>query len=382
MRVLQMISRGIRSSLTFVSSKPAAHEQATAAQQATRLSIQNDDPDHRERRSVASHIACLMLEDEWVEIGDQIADWEAELASTPGGFRFHEIAVDVALSGLQSLIDDAAHNDLSDLEDAEYELGCFVDTWERSSESHVLGLLAARAHLLLGIACRADHWPDHCHREAWRRMARHYVAAGEILSHFDARALMSPLVAEAQYMQGLGSPGQAHRMAELFENWITLDPSNPAIYAAHAVWLADPENASDEELLFLADAALERTEATIGVGGYALFFQPLLQTRPSVRDLYDPDLFASGMLDLATMSATQAEVNRMADALAGEIKAIGGGAPVALRDTLLMLIRNEMTVLYPRLWTISDEAIRGLIREARDAVPGLSVSEGDISRAA
>ena len=150
MRVLQMISRGIRSSLTFVSAKPPKPAARTGEQTATRLSIQNDDPDHRERRSVGSHIACLMLEDEWVEIGDQIATWEAELASTQGGMRFHEIAVDVALSGLQSLIDEAPHKDLSDLEEAELELGCFVDTWERSPESHVLG----RSHPTCGGARR------------------------------------------------------------------------------------------------------------------------------------------------------------------------------------------------------------------------------------
>ncbi|MDJ0637943.1 MAG: hypothetical protein QNJ20_03855 [Paracoccaceae bacterium] len=348
----------------------------------TRLSIQDDDPDHRERRTIGGHIACLMLEDEWVEIGDQIAEWEAKLASTPGGIRYHEIGVDVALSGLQSLIDDAARESLDDLKEAEIELGCFMDTYERSPDSHVLGLLAARAHLLLGIACRADHWPDDCQRDAWRRMASHYVAAGEILSKFDARALMSPLVAEGQYMQGLGSPGQSHRVPELFDNWIALDPSNPAIYAAHAVWLANPESASDSVLMEMADAALERTEATIGMGGYALFFQPLLGTRENARALYDPELFAAGMLDLATMSASQAEVNRMADALAGEIKASGVNAPVALRDTLLMLIRNEMTVLYPRLWTLSDEAIRGLIREARDAMQGMSEDDVDFYRAA
>lgn len=372
MRVLQIIARGLASSMTFVLSKPkpkAPAAEPVVAQDLGRLAVEQDDPDHKERRAVAGHIACLMLEDEWVEIGEQIAAWEAELASTQGGIRFHEISVDVALSGLQSLIDDAPHNELSDLEEAELELGCFVDTWERSRDSHVLALLAARAHLLLGLAYRADHWPDSFQKEAWRRMARHYVAAGEILVDYDPRALMSPLLAEAKYMQALGSPGQAHLLPELFETWISLDPSNPAIYAAHAVWLADTNKVSDDEIQALADAAIERTVATLGLGGYALFFQPLIGTRENARELYDPDLLASAMLDLATMSATQAEVNRMADALAGEIRAIGENAPIALKDTLLMLIRNEMTVLYPRLWTISDDAIRAFVREARDALP-------------
>lgn len=369
MRVLQIIARGIASSMTFVLSKPAAAAVEAPVRDPSKLEVEHNDPDRAERRAVAGHIAGLMLEDEWVEIGDQIAEWEAQLASTQGGIRFHEIAVDVALSGLQSLIDEAPHNDLSDLEEAELELNCFVDTYESAPDNHVLALLAARAHILVGLAYRADHWPDSAHKEAWRRMARHYVAAGEILSQYDARALMSPLMAEAQYMQGLGSPGQAHRMPGLFDAWITLDPSNPAIYAAHAVWLADPKNATDEQIEELAEAAIDRVSATIGMGGYALFYQPLVGLRDNGRDLYDPELFATAVLDLATMSATQAEVNRMADALAGEIRAIGSDAPIALKDTLYMLIQNELKVLYPHLWTISEETIRAFISDASSALP-------------
>ncbi|MEM6385254.1 MAG: hypothetical protein AAF718_03355 [Pseudomonadota bacterium] len=371
MRVLHIIARGLASSVTFVLSKPASRGEAPFVEpEIPKLAIEHDDPDRGERREVASLIADLMLQDEWVEIGDQIAAWEAQLASTQGGLRFHEIGVEVALSGLQSLIDEAPHTSLSDLTDAEAELGCFMETYENAPDNHVLALLAARAHLVLGLAYRADHWPEECHKDAWRRMAHHYVAAGEILEPYDARALMSPLMAEAQYMQGLGSPGQSHRMQELFDAWIVLDPSNPAIYAAHAVWLASPENASDVEIEAMADDAIDRTSAILGMGGYALFFHPLVSRRENGRELYDPELFASAILDLATHSATQSEVNRMADALAGEIRSIGPDiAPVALKDTLFMLIRNEMKVLYPALWTFSDEAIRGFIREACDALP-------------
>lgn len=377
MRVLQIIARGLASSMTFVLSKPARPVKAPEAENQSRLAVEQNDPDRKERRAVALHIAGLMLEDEWVEIGDQIATWEAELAATPGGLRFHEIGVEVALSGLQSLIDEAPHNDLSDLMEAEAELGCFLETYENAQDSHVLALLAARAHMLVGLAYRADHWPDSFQKEAWRRMARHYVSAGEILTNYDARALMSPLVAEAQYMQGLGSPGHAHRMPELFESWIALDPSNSAIYAAHAAWLSNEKNASDEDVLALADAAMDRTIATLGVGGYALFFQPLIDQRENARELYDPELYASAMFDLATHSATQAEVNRVADALAGEIRAIGPDlAPIALKDTLFQLIRHEMKVLYPALWTISQEAIREVIGEACDALPDLDDTYG------
>lgn len=381
MRVLQMISRGIAASLTFAVAKPPPTAPVDTSESAPEgLRIEADDPDSRERRAVSGYIAELMVADEWVEIGESIAEWENMLATTPGGLRYHEIAVEVALSGLQSLIDEAPRNDLSDLAAAEMELDQFIETRRRAPESHVLALLAARAHLLVGLACRADHWPETARRDAWRRMARHFVEAGEILVGYDACALMSPLVAEAKYMQALGSPGAAHRLPDLFREWIALDPSNPGIYAAHAVWLADPNNADEAAISEMAEEALSRTEESLGMGGYALFFQPLLGFREDARDIYDADLYAAGMLDLATIEATQAEVNRAADMLAGEIRAAGASAPVALKDTLLMLVQSELKVLYPRLWTISEDAIGGLVREARSVLSDMDVKE--VSRAA
>ena len=378
MQALQIFLRRLVATVATIlpkSTGPKAGREPAAAPRPAKLRFEQNDPDDAEYRAVASHIANLMLADEWVEIGDQVAGWERDLVSTPGGLRFHEIAVEVALSGLQSLLDAAGREKLSDLEHAEYELGCFVDTHRRSPESHVLALLAARAHLMVGKACRGDHWPRDVSAEAWRHMARHFVAADYVVEDYDARALMSPLLAETEYLQAIGSPTGRGTVPELFECWITLDPSNPRIYEAHAEWLADPENASQETILTLADKALARTEDTLGLGGYALFFKPLLKLSEDTRTFYDPDLFASAILDLATHSASQADVNRAADALADEIETCGANAPVALKDTLLMLVRNEIKVCYPRLWTRPEEAIRSLIDEAANAIPDMAFDD-------
>lgn len=344
------------------------------------LRFEHHDPEADEYRAVAGHIANLMLADEWVEIAENIAEWERELVSTPGGLRYHEIAVEVALSGLRSLLDTARRESLADLDDAEYELRCFIDTYQRSPEMHVLALLAARAHLMVGKACRGEHWPAATRSEAWRHMARHFVAARDILVDYDARALMSPLVAEAQYLQAIGSPAGQDRVPDLFEAWITLDPSNPRTYAIHAEWLARPDNASQQTILSMADDALERTEDTLGCGGYALFFQPLLSLGEDTRSLYDPELFATAVFDLATHSASQADVNRAADILANEIHTCAPNAPLALKDTLLMLVQNEIRVCYPSLWSLPEDLIRSLFDEAAEIVPDIYVQ--DLPRAA
>ena len=337
------------------------------------LPVEREDPDLVERVAISRHIADLMLADEWGEIGAQVAEWENQLVSAPGGARYHDIAAYTALSGLQHLIDEAPHAALSDLDRAEEEVAHFVDTFQRNTDSHVLAAFAARAHLALGEACRADHWPEELQREAWRRMARHFLEAGEILANYDPLAYMSPLLAEAHYAQALGTPGGTHRLDELFNAWIDLDPSNPLIYERHAELLADVTRYDDAAIQAEADKALDRTVDTLGFGGYALFYLPLLDIREGARELLDAELFASAMLDLASMEASQAEVNQTANALAVESRMLGDAQ--ALSDTLYLLIRGHMEVIYPRLWTLPEERVQSLVRDAAMAIPDIFPKE-------
>lgn len=345
-----------------------ANSTVTARPVSDGLPIEQRDPDLVERAAVSQHIARLMLADEWTEIADQIAAWEADLASTPGGLRYHDVAVETALSGLQGLIDDMPLSQMNDLKPAETELSHFLATQRQTPDNHILALLAARAHLALGEACRADQWPEALHREAWRRMAHHFVQADEMLQDFDALSYMSPLLAEAHYLQALGAPASQKHLPDLFEDWVDLDPANPAIYERHAEYLCDTTLVSDETILHEADRALDRTEETIGFGGYALFFLPLLDQRENVRHLLDPDLFASAMLDLASMSASQSEINQTANALAAEIRACNTPS-LALSDTLYMMISSYLTVIYPRHWTVSLDDVQALVDEAFNVLP-------------
>lgn len=338
------------------------------------LPVETDDPDRTERRAVAQYIAGLMIADEWTAIGDKISEWEADLATTPAGQRFHDIGASVALSGLQNLIDEAPRETLDDLDEAEAELAHFMDTYNGHRDNHVLSLLAARAHLIVGEACRADHWPDAQRKDAWRKMAHHFVKAGEILNDFDALTQMSPLLAEAQYLQALGSPGGAHKLPELFEAWINLDPANPAIYAAHAEYLSNTKTVSDDDIRQYAEEASTRTEDSLGLGGYALFFLPLLEKREGARALLDSEVFATALMDLASISANQAEANWAAGRLAAEMNANKANGQV-LRDTLFMLIESHIQVIYPRLWPMDQKDVEALVAEA-DIVPGLLSDAG------
>ena len=339
------------------------------------LPVEHDDPDYRECVILSQHVADLMIADEWTEIAHEIADWEASLAATPGGVRFHEIAVKTCLSGLEALLEEAPRNTLADLADALTEVGHFMDTYRQTPDNHIFAVLAARAHIAVGEACSGDDWPEAERKTAWRRMAQHFIAAGEILENFDAQASMSPLLAEAMYLQAIGSPKAEEKLQHLFRQWIDLDPSNSGIYDTHIGALVSLDLVSGDDVLLEADEATRRTQDSLGCGGYALFFMPLLSEYDSARDLLDPELYAAALMDLASNSATQAEVNHSAAALLVEIDSSDMAIAAAYRDTLLILIQQHLRVIYPRIWPISVEEIQELVAEAALFAPDIDFEE-------
>lgn len=350
---------------------------ADAAQRIPPVPVVDPDPDLLEHHAIQKHIADLMIRDEWVEIADQIAQWEADLITTASGVRYHDIAVETALSGLQHILDSGPRNSLSDLKEAEIEVSHFVASHKAAPDHPILALLAARAHITTGQSCRADFWPANQQQAAWRKMAHHYVAAGEILDKFDAIEHMSPLLGEAHYLQALGSPNGLSRLRCIFADWIDLDPANPTTYATHVPHLLPDRMGTKEEILQEAEAALNRTEQTLGFGGYALFYLPLIAEEPAVRQLIDTELFATAMLDLASNSATQAEVNWVAGALLSEIDATTDeAAKDLLTDTFAMIALQFLTDIYPRFWPVSAEEAQERIGELAAAAPDL-VGLGD-----
>lgn len=350
---------------------PKAKTQA----QSKRLPVNYDDPDHSECVAVSQHIAELMIADEWLEIADEISNWEAELASSPGGTRYHDVAVKTCLSGLQGLIEDAPRKALSDLDQAQIEVMHFVDTHRQMPDNHVLALLAARAHIAIGEACAADDWPEKERRAAWRKTAHHFIAAGKILAPFDAMALMSPLLAEAQYLQANGSPSGEDQLDQLFNIWIELDPTNSDIYSLHVAALVAHDRVSGDEILREADRALQRTEDTLGFGGYALFFTPLLNEYDSARELLDSELYASALMDLAANADNQTEVNHAAATLLAEVEAADADQVDGLQDALMLMVRQYLQVVYPRLWPISVDEVQEIVAEAAERMPDILPDE-------
>ena len=100
----------------------------------------------------------------------------------------------------------------------------------------------------------------------------------------------------------------------------------------------------------------------------------------------DEELFASAVLDLASMSASQAEVNQAANVLAVEMGK--GEGSLAMRDMFCMIAQSRLEVIYPRLWSLQLAEVQTLLSGSTDFVAGddeyetVPLREAAMSRAA
>jgi len=335
------------------------------------LPVERADPDSREYAAVGDLVAALVAEEEWAEIAVRIAGWERLLETTPGGIRYHQIAVETCLAALQGALDAMPRQDLGELEPAERELSHFLDRHRSAHGAPVPALLAARAHLAIAESCHAEYWPEVQAKPAWRRRARHVAAAQAILAGFDPVAHMSPLLAEAHYLATRGLPGGEDRLESAFDDWIDLDPANPEAYALHVPWLAEALGDDWAALAAEAERAVRRAEATHGTAGYALFCRPLFAADPGARAHMDTERFAQALFDMAAFSGNQSEVNWAAAELAEEIAESAPGRVAPLTETLMLLMRQHLRVIYPRLWPLPESEIAALAEAAWRVVPDL-----------
>ena len=327
------------------------------------IPVVRNDPDLVAHSAVANRVSDLFARCEWSQLSLEIKTWERRLDATPGGTRHHDIAVETCLMPLQSCLDEAGRNSLDDLVEAENMVADYVARHQEARDDHVHAVIAACAHMLVGDNCRAEFWPEAEKARAYRHQAQHFLKARAILSRYDATSMMSPLLAGANYELALGTPDGQTRLPKLFEEWIDLDPSNPSIYSIHMPQLFADGPIRLTVLAAEADKAEERTRETLGVGGFALCVMPAVADCPELRDHVDVERLSNGLLDLARLSGTQADVNWAAATLALESTFGDKARRNALQTAFDTLVRRHLGVIYPRLWHIPLEDIRGLLAE-------------------
>ena len=252
---------------------------------------------------------------------------------------------------------------MSGLAAAEREVKRFVERFERAPDNHILAVLAAEAHLMTAESCRLDYWPDEAHGEASEKRLAHLRDAATLLNTFDPVEKMSPLIAGGLYTLARYQHEGRETLLPTFEDWVDLAPSNPRIYAAHAPHLlqADTPTAAFDALMAEAERAMDRTEETLGQGGFALCVVPALAEDPELREIIPADRLAGGLIALARTSATQAEVNIVVSELANEMRYGTSARKAGMQSAFDAVVQHDLTVIYPRLWMIELDDIRDLM---------------------
>lgn len=339
------------------------------------IPVVRNDPDLVAHAAVANRVSDLFARCEWTQLSREISVWERRLDATPGGTRHHDIAIETCLLPLQACLDDAPRNSLDDLSDANDMIADYVARHTEAPEDPVHAVLAACAHMLVADNCRAEFWPDSEKSRAWRHMAKHYLKAEAILSRFDPVAYMSPLLASAYYELALGMPDGAARLKPAFEDWIDLDPSNPAIYAVHMPQLFKDGPVNLSAFNSEVAKAEARTAETLGKGGYALCALPALADCPELREHVDAQRLATALTDLARLSGTQADVNWAAATLLKEGTLVTGERRGVYRDAFDALVRRHLGVIYPRLWHIPLDQIRANLADTFERTGAPKITE-------
>ena len=329
-----------------------------------RFAVNSGDPDAEARAEVLTTVARAIARDNWSALGEEIGKWEEDLRMTPSGKRFHEIAAEACLAPLEETLDRMERSELSALDPARLLVRGFEQRHRADPGNPALAAIAARASLILAENCHADFWPDHLRSAAWRRHAFHTLQAETILGRFDAVSYMSPLLAEAAWRLALGMPDGDRRIDAAFQDWIDLDPSNPAIYEAHMPLLLLEGVGSPEAVLEEAERAEARTADTLGRGGYALAMLPLLDdSEQVVRSLIDDERMAQAMEDLASHSATQAEVNWIAGRLLREVEDSRGMRADVYRRAFERVARQHLAEIFPHVWGRELAEVRAALAE-------------------
>jgi|GEM_PF-1744010 len=339
------------------------------------IPVVRNDPDLVSHAAVANRVSDLFARCEWAQLSREISVWERRLDATPGGTRHHDIAIETCLLPLQTCLDEAARDTLDDLDEANEIIADYVARHTEAPSDSVHAVLAACAHMLVADNCRAEFWPDSERSRAWRRMAQHYLKAEAILAPFNPVARMSPLLASAYYELALGMPDGGARLKPAFEDWIDLDPSNPAIYAIHMPQLFGDGPINLRTFNEQAEYAEARTRETLGQGGFALCVLPALSECPELRAHVDADRLAAGLMDLARLSGTQADVNLAATTLVKEVELASGGDREIYQNAFDTLVRRHLGVIYPRLWHIPLDQIRAKLGDTFERTGAPKITE-------
>ncbi len=294
----------------------------------------------------------------WTGLLSALAEADSRRAAAPDGTR------------LTALISAAARTDVgaalgaADLTAAALATARLDEVARAYPRSPGAAHLVAAARLDLAAAHRAaamsgDLNPGHL------AAARDETAeAARLIDLFDPIEHDSPLMAATRYAL-VGQLEEAEALWEdWYEDWIDLDPADPAPHLAHARHLLPQWFGTLAGFDAAARGAARRTADVTGAAAYALHALSAHEVLGRMPPGLDEGLFLRGLDDHARALGTQTGANRVAAALADHLHSTTDPqAAAATRRALDRHLRARLREFHLPLWSEGEACVRWALEQ-------------------
>lgn len=235
--------------------------------------------------------------------------------------------------------------------------------------SHAAADLVARARLDLAAAHRAAALSgdaDPAHPAAARAET---AEVARLVDAFDPIERNSPLLAATRYAL-VGTLEEAEPLwHDWYEDWIDLDPLDPAPHLAHALHLLPHWFGTLAGFDAAARRAAARTADVTGAAAYALHYLAAHEALGRMPPGLDEALFFRGLDDHCRAQPGQEDANRIAAVLAERLHNLGGGtlpepaSAARTRAALTRHLRRHLSAFHLSAWAEGETCVRWVLSQ-------------------
>lgn len=320
------------------------------------LPCAEESDEETSRAAVQDYGQFLARQDRWHELAKLIKEVDIRREATPCAMSHAELLCYGARSDVVHYMEDAIMDGANPALDG---IEALEEVLEEEPGQYPLAVIVALAHADIGWAWRGGDWPHETPEKNLRLFEAHFDRASEILSDYDAVIPDAPLLAAARCALLAARPLPAVKIADQYEELITLDPVNPRPMRALGNHLLPRWNGSYDQLELEARRITARTGETWGNGAYAWVFMDALRVDPGAARIVDIDFFLDGMRDILAHRPGQHFANLLASyaAISMAPSRTPDDAPDVLRetrahihDTLDWILSEYLYELHPLVW--------------------------------
>ncbi|MDQ2091543.1 hypothetical protein [Marimonas arenosa] len=320
------------------------------------LPCASESDEETSRAAVQDYGQFLARQDRWDELARLIREVDRNRDATPCAMSHAELLCYGARADVVHYMEDAIFDGASPVLDG---IEAFEEMLSEYPDEYPLAVIVALTHADIGWVWRGGDWPHEIPERNLRLFEAHFHRAAEILGAYDSVIPDAPLLAAARCTLLAGRPLPAVKLADRYEQLITLDPGNPRPMRALGVHLLPRWHGAYDQLELEARRIAAATQSTWGNGAYAWVFMDALTVDPSAARIVDTDFFLDGMRDILANRPGQHFANLLAAyaAISMSPDRLPEGAPDIQRDirrhvhaTLDWILSEYLYELHPLVW--------------------------------